>query len=98
MSCATAEGQTVKGKVKKIMPFAFVDIGGVDGLVHVSDLSHERVNMGEERGTSRRPRCRSRFSSSTGTRTASASGSSSFRTTLRWLRKRSRKARSSRAR
>ncbi len=44
-----AEGQTVKGKVKKIMPFgAFVDIGGVDGLVHVSDLSHERVNMGEK--------------------------------------------------
>lgn len=43
------EGQTVKGKVKKIMPFgAFVDIGGVDGLVHVSDLSHERVNMGEK--------------------------------------------------
>ena len=43
------EGQTVKGKVKKIMPFgAFVDIGGVDGLVHVGDLSHERVNMGEK--------------------------------------------------
>lgn len=43
------EGQTVAGKVKKIMPFgAFVDIGGVDGLVHVSDLSHDRVNMGEK--------------------------------------------------
>ncbi len=43
------EGQTVKGKVKKIMPFgAFVDIGGIDGLVHVGDLSHERVNMGEK--------------------------------------------------
>ncbi|MEO0630390.1 MAG: S1 RNA-binding domain-containing protein, partial [Planctomycetota bacterium] len=43
------EGQTVRGKVKKIMPFgAFVDIGGVDGLVHVGDLSHERVNMGEK--------------------------------------------------
>ncbi|MGP1273440.1 MAG: 30S ribosomal protein S1 [Phycisphaerales bacterium] len=43
------EGQTVRGKVKKIMPFgAFVDIGGVDGLVHVSDLSHDRVNMGEK--------------------------------------------------
>jgi len=44
-----AEGQTVMGKVKKIMPFgAFVDIGGVDGLVHISDLSHDRVNMGEK--------------------------------------------------
>ncbi|MCA9271717.1 MAG: S1 RNA-binding domain-containing protein [Phycisphaerales bacterium] len=44
-----AEGQTVKGKVKKIMPFgAFVDIGGVDGLVHISDLAHDRVNMGEK--------------------------------------------------
>ncbi|MEM9166752.1 MAG: S1 RNA-binding domain-containing protein [Planctomycetota bacterium] len=43
------EGQTVKGKVKKIMPFgAFVDIGGIDGLIHVSDLSHDRVNMGEK--------------------------------------------------
>ncbi|MEM8757779.1 MAG: S1 RNA-binding domain-containing protein [Planctomycetota bacterium] len=43
------EGQTVKGKVKKIMPFgAFVDIGGIDGLIHVGDLSHERVNMGEK--------------------------------------------------
>jgi small subunit ribosomal protein S1 len=46
---ALAEGQTVRGKVKKIMPFgAFVDIGGIDGLVHVSDLSHDRVNMGEK--------------------------------------------------
>lgn len=44
-----AEGQTVMGKVKKIMPFgAFVDIGGIDGLVHISDLSHDRVNMGEK--------------------------------------------------
>jgi len=43
------EGQVVAGKVKKIMPFgAFVDIGGMDGLVHVSDLSHDRVNMGEK--------------------------------------------------
>lgn len=43
------EGQTVTGKVKKIMPFgAFVDIGGIDGLVHISDLSHDRINMGEK--------------------------------------------------
>jgi ribosomal protein S1 len=43
------EGDTVEGTVRKIMPFgAFVDLGGVDGLVHVSDLAHERVNMGEK--------------------------------------------------
>lgn len=38
------EGQTVDGTVRKIMPFgAFVDIGGVDGLVHISDMTHDRV-------------------------------------------------------
>ncbi|MEM1328939.1 MAG: S1 RNA-binding domain-containing protein [Planctomycetota bacterium] len=42
-------GDTVKGRVRKIMPFgAFVDLGGVDGLVHISDLSHERVGQGEK--------------------------------------------------
>ena len=41
------EGQTVEGTVRKIMDFgAFVDLGGVDGLVHMSDLSHERINHG----------------------------------------------------
>lgn len=43
------EGQTVEGVVKKLMPFgAFVDIGGVDGLLHVSDMSHDRVNKPEQ--------------------------------------------------
>ncbi len=43
------EGQTVEGIVRKIMPFgAFVDLGGVDGLVHLGDLSHERVMHGEK--------------------------------------------------
>jgi len=37
-------GQVREGTVRKVMPFgAFVDLGGVDGLVHVSDLSYERV-------------------------------------------------------
>lgn len=41
------EGDTVTGTVRKIMDFgAFVDLGGVDGLVHLNDLSHERVNHG----------------------------------------------------
>lgn len=38
------EGEIREGVVKKIMQFgAFVDIGGIDGLVHVSDISHDRV-------------------------------------------------------
>lgn len=42
------EGDQLEGTVRKIMPFgAFVDIGGVDGLIHVSDLSYDRVGMGE---------------------------------------------------
>lgn len=39
-----AEGQEIKGTVKKIEKFgAFVDIGGVDGLVHISELSWGRI-------------------------------------------------------
>ena len=37
-------GSTVTGAVKRITDFgAFVDIGGIDGLVHISELSWERV-------------------------------------------------------
>jgi small subunit ribosomal protein S1 len=43
------EGQTVEGVVRKIMPFgAFVDIGGIDGLVHLTDLTYDRVGFGEK--------------------------------------------------
>jgi small subunit ribosomal protein S1 len=36
------EGDLVKGTVRSIVPFgAFLDIGGVDGLLHVSDLAWE---------------------------------------------------------
>jgi len=42
-------GMTMEGAVRKIMPFgAFVDLGGIDGLVHISELSHERVGFGEQ--------------------------------------------------
>lgn len=42
-------GQVVEGTVRRIAPFgAFVDIGGIDGLVHVSDLSHQRIGQGEQ--------------------------------------------------
>ncbi|MDF1809364.1 MAG: S1 RNA-binding domain-containing protein [Phycisphaerales bacterium] len=44
---ALNEGDTIEGTVRKIMDFgAFVDIGGVDGLIHINDLSHDRVNHG----------------------------------------------------
>jgi len=43
------EGDSVEGTVRKIMDFgAFVDIGGVDGLLHISDLSHDRVKKVED--------------------------------------------------
>lgn len=39
------EGMTQKGVVKRIASFgAFVDIGGVDGLLHVSEMGWSRVN------------------------------------------------------
>ena len=44
---ALKEGDTVTGTVRKIMDFgAFVDLGGVDGLIHLNDLAHERINHG----------------------------------------------------
>ena len=44
-----AEGQVLPGVVKTIMPFgAFVDIGGIDGLLHVSDMSYSRVKDPKE--------------------------------------------------
>lgn len=39
------EGQTREGFVRKLMPFgAFVDLGGVDGLLHISDMSFDRIH------------------------------------------------------
>ncbi|MDE5052017.1 30S ribosomal protein S1 [Niallia taxi] len=38
------EGQTLQGVVQRITDFgAFVDLGGIDGLVHISQLSHEHI-------------------------------------------------------
>ncbi len=50
------EGQIVKGVVKNITDYgAFVDLGGLDGLLHITDISWSRVtnpaeylNIGEE--------------------------------------------------
>ena len=37
-------GQELEGKVTRLETFgAFVDLGGVEGLVHVSELSHSRI-------------------------------------------------------
>lgn len=39
-------GDVVDGKVARMTNFgAFIDLGGVDGLVHVSEISHERVSQ-----------------------------------------------------
>ncbi|MFC7685139.1 30S ribosomal protein S1 [Ureibacillus sp. GCM10028918] len=38
-------GDVIEGKVQRLAPFgAFVDIGGVDGLVHISQVSHDHVD------------------------------------------------------
>ena len=50
------EGQSVKGVVKNLTDYgAFVDLGGVDGLLHITDMSWKRikhpseiVNVGDE--------------------------------------------------
>ena len=43
------EGEKRTGVVKKLVKFgAFVDIGGIEGLIHISDLSWERVNKPED--------------------------------------------------
>ena len=40
-----AEGDAVTGTIKNLTDYgAFVDLGGIDGLLHVSDMSHGRVN------------------------------------------------------
>jgi small subunit ribosomal protein S1 len=44
-----AEGQVIEGVVKNITDYgAFVDLGGIDGLLHVTDLSYKRVNHPSE--------------------------------------------------
>ena len=50
------EGQTVKGIVKNLTDYgAFVDLGGIDGLLHITDMAWKRVkhpseivNVGDE--------------------------------------------------
>ncbi|WP_136162367.1 30S ribosomal protein S1 [Sphingomonas flavalba] len=43
------EGQVIDGVVKNITDYgAFVDLGGIDGLLHVTDLSYKRVGHPSE--------------------------------------------------
>lgn len=42
-------GQVLQGTVRTLMPYgAFVDLGGVDGLLHVSDISWNRASKPED--------------------------------------------------
>ena len=46
---AMSQGAVVDGTVRSLMSYgAFVDLGGVDGLLHVSDIAWSRVNKPED--------------------------------------------------
>jgi small subunit ribosomal protein S1 len=44
------EGKTVEGVVKNLADYgAFIDLGGIDGLLHITDISWQRVNHPSEK-------------------------------------------------
>jgi len=46
---AMKEGDTVGGTIRSLVPYgAFVDLGGIDGLLHISDMAHTRVAKAED--------------------------------------------------
>ena len=46
------EGQDVNGVVKNLTDYgAFVDLGGVDGLLHITDMAWRRIRHPSERVT-----------------------------------------------
>ena len=69
------EGSVVRGTVRSITDFgAFIDLGGVDGLLHVSDMSYTRgMKKPWMSSPSERP-SKSRFSRSIATRARSRWG------------------------
>jgi small subunit ribosomal protein S1 len=68
------EGASVKGIVKNITDYgAFVDLGGIDGLLHITDLAWRRVKHPSEVLAVGDEGHRPRSSSSTRRRTASRS-------------------------
>jgi small subunit ribosomal protein S1 len=49
LQASIKEGDVVTGTVRTLMPYgAFVDLGGIDGLLHVSDISHTRVSKPDD--------------------------------------------------
>ena len=46
---AMKEGDVLTGTVRSLAPYgAFVDLGGIDGLLHISDMAHTRVAKAED--------------------------------------------------
>lgn len=44
-----SKGQKIKGQVKTLINFgAFIDLGGVEGLLHISDMSWGKINHPDE--------------------------------------------------
>lgn len=44
-----SQGQKIKGRVKTLKNFgAFIDLGGIEGLLHISDISWGRINHPSE--------------------------------------------------
>ena len=44
-----AEGNVTKGFVKNLTDYgAFIDLGGIDGLLHITDISWKRINHPQE--------------------------------------------------
>ncbi len=58
---ALSEGAVLTGTVKNLTDYgAFIDLGGIDGLLHVTDISYGRVTNPAEvlhRGTKSPSRC-----------------------------------------
>ena len=74
-------GQVVEGKISNIVDFgAFVDLDGIDGLIHISELSWSHVNHPSE-VVAIGDTCGSKSSTSTATASASRSASSRPRRT-----------------
>jgi len=95
------EGKVVKGVIKNITEYgAFVDLGGIDGLLHITDMSWGRVNhpseifqVGDEvtsSSTTRRPSA----SRSASSRPRKTPGATPRRPTRRARRSRARSSRS----
>ena len=69
-----AEGQIIDGVVKNITDYgAFIDLGGIDGLLHVTDMAWRRVSHPSEILSPLATRSRCRSSASTRTPIASRS-------------------------